>query len=90
MAVEINDGGMTITGEHIPLFRAMQVMHGLALEINSGLKLSNRGSVMLIARGMCGSAKRTKKGVLADYVKWFRASNPAWEPSGSVAKALSK
>lgn len=31
----------------------------------------SRGSVMLLAAGMCGSHRRTKIGVLIDYTAWL-------------------
>lgn len=81
---------MLIEGEsNMRMFHNLQVLHGLALEINSGLKLSSRGSVMKVAKAKCGSSKQTKRGVLIDYVAWMRASFD-YEPSGSVLKAMSK
>lgn len=82
---------MVIEGEtNVRMYRVLQVMHGLALEINTGMKLSSRGSVMTVARGMCGSSKRTKKGVLRDYVAWVqRELDPGFTPRESVAKAMS-
>lgn len=79
-----------ITGEGIAKFRITQVMHGLALEINTGMRLSNRGSVMNVARDMCGSAKRTKKGVLADYIAWVEREHPDITVSDTIRQALRK
>lgn len=86
---ENSNGDVMITGaENIKFFRYLQVASALALEINTGMKFSNRGSVMLIARDACGSSKRTKRGVLKDYVGWLRTVRPGYEPSASVAKAI--
>lgn len=90
MAIEVSESGTMITGEHIEMFRVLHVMHGLALEINTGMKLSARGSVMLVAREMCGSAKRTKKGVLRDYVAWVQTFRPEFTPQSRVTQAMSK
>ncbi len=91
MAIEIHDGGLTLTGEHLNLFALISLAHGLALEINTGMKMSRGGSPMLAAKAQCGSHKNTKKGVLRDYVAWLSAStSPAWEPSPSIVKAMAK
>lgn len=90
MPIEAGEGGTSITGDEVNLFRYLQVMHGLALEINTGMKLSSRGSVMQVGQRICGSTKRTKKGVLRDMVAYAREQFPAWEPSASVVKALVK
>ncbi len=82
--------GITLTGDQIVVARYLSLAHGLALEINTGMSMS-RGSVMLTCRELCGTSKRTKRGVLADYVAWLKRDVwPAWEPSASIAKALIK
>ncbi len=84
-----NDGPLVITGQqNIQAFQYLRVMHGLALEINTGMKVSSRGSTMNYAKEICGSPKRTKRGVLVDYIAWFRANVDAdYEPSKSIARA---
>jgi len=81
---------VVLTGAGVHMFRYLQLIHGLALEINSGMKLSSRGSVMNAAKEVCGSPKRTKRGVLADMVKFMRTQDPSYTPSDRVAKALAK
>lgn len=90
MPIESSDSGTLITGDSIALFRHLQIIHGLALEINTGMKLSSRGSVMLVAKAMCGSPKRTKRGVLSDFVAFTRSAYPSYESSPNVVKALTK
>lgn len=90
MAVQSDDhGNVVVTGEHIHMVRRMQIASALGLEITTGMKFS-RGSMMQMAARECGSAKRTKKGVLTDYVKWMHAQYPQYRPAPSVAKALGK
>lgn len=84
------EGFVIDTPEGIQMFRVLQVMHGLALEINSGMRLTNRGSVMLMAKQMSGSPKRTKKGVLRDYVAWVQSFYPEFTPKENVTRAMSK
>lgn len=89
MAVEKFDGGMMITGYHIDIFRLKAIESALALEITIGLKRSNHGrSTMTIAREICGSPKRTKLGVLRDYVAWCEMQVPQYRPMPSTVKAL--
>lgn len=87
MAIEQHDSGTTITGAHIGLYRHLALASALGLEITTGMKMS-RGSSMLAAKAVCGSLKRTKKGVLKDYVAWLSATYPQYRPAPSVLKAL--
>lgn len=77
------------------LFHKLRVASGLALEINSGLQISARGSVMKLAAEMCGSTARTKVAVLRDYTAWLEKDfkenypgKPAYVPNPSVRKAM--
>lgn len=91
MAIEVTDGGTLITGAHIHLFHHMRIASALGLEVTTGMKISSRaGSLMKLAAQVCGSSKRTKKGVLADYVKWMSETYPGYRPAPSVVKALGK
>jgi len=90
MAIQNDDGNLTITGPHIQLFHHMRIASALGLEISTGMKMSSAGSTMKLAAGICGSAKRTKKGVLADYVAWMQATYPDYRPAPSVVKALTR
>ncbi len=92
MAIEKHgDGGFTLTGVDTKVFQYVRVAHALALEINiPGMKVARGGSLMLLAASYCGSSKRTKKGVLRDYIAWMKKQVPGWEPSESVAKAAAK
>lgn len=85
-----DNGGFTIATESgIAMFRHLQLIHALALEINTGMRMSSRGSVMMTAREVCGSSKRTKKGVLGDYVKFVISTvDPDFQPAGTVKRAL--
>ena len=48
----------------------LRVWHALSVEVHTRLRHS-RGSVMLLTRDICGSNRRTKKGVLVDYTIWL-------------------
>lgn len=89
MAIEHTESGtMIVTGEHIELFQLMRAVSALALEINTGMKMSHKGSAMLLCASLCGSPKRTKKGVLLDLVCWTKANWPSYTPAPSAKKAL--
>jgi hypothetical protein len=90
MAIESNDGSLTITGPDIMLFHHMRIASALGLEVNTGMKMSSTGSTMKLAAGICGSTKRTKRAVLADYVAWMAATYPDYRPAPSIVKALGK
>lgn len=81
--------GYTLTGaEQTRAFQYIRVAHALALEINTGLKVARGGSVMVLAAGYCGSTKRTKKGVLRDYLAWMPTVVANYEPTPLMVKAL--
>jgi hypothetical protein len=78
-----------ITGEqNIRTFHYLQLIHGLALEINTGMKLSSRGSVMVAAKKVSGSDKQTKRGVLLDMVRFTMSEDIRYVASDRVLKAL--
>lgn len=53
MAIQTNDGGgFTITGEHIDLFQAVTIARALALECNTGMKMSRGVSVLRSANSV--------------------------------------
>lgn len=91
MAIEHTPGvGTMITGEHVHLFRLMAMESALALEINyPGMRMS-KGSVMMMAKRVTGSTKRTKKGVLADLVAYTKDAFPGHRPIATVQNALKK
>jgi len=53
-------------------FAMCQVIGALRLEVNSGLKFSNRGSIMNLARQRYGCQKRTKAGVLKEMLVIYK------------------
>jgi hypothetical protein len=52
--------------EQIAMFHLLQIKHALRLEIRTGMKFSNKGSLITLANRCGYSTKRTKAGVLAD------------------------
>ena len=87
----LNDNGTVVmTDEHTKLFHYMQLIHGLALEINTGMRLSNRGSVMNAAKRVSGSGKGTKKGVLFDMVVFTMGEFPIYHPPVKVLDAIGR
>ena len=52
------------TPDGIAQFHRLQLMHALALEIKTGLKMSSRGSVMAQVNREYGTSFRTKKAAL--------------------------
>ena len=66
----------------------MQCVHGLALEINSGMKLSRHGSLLKLVQSSYGVRARTKRGALVEMVALLHASDPEWVESSSVVRAL--
>lgn len=85
MAIETTDGGTMITGPHIAVAQVHARIGALALSITVG----GRPGLMSSMAAQCSSSKRTKKGVLEDYVLWFyKAGGSISAQWGSVERAL--
>lgn len=90
-----------VTEVAIPYLMLGMVARKLATEINTGLT-SKRIRVgdqyltpMDAARAICGTNKRTKRGVLCDYVAWWmpvfnEAFGQEWDMGESVKRAMVK
>jgi len=78
-----------ITGkDNMRKFHVLQVIHGLALEISTGMKLSRGGSLIKVAK-QCGyTQKQTKVGALLDCVQLMTTLDPEYVVSERVSKAL--
>jgi hypothetical protein len=70
----------------------IQVIHALALEINTGLKLSARGSALQAAKiqRLVPETCRSKKKALEICIAEMKKKDPDYEPSPSVKRALQK
>jgi hypothetical protein len=86
---------MTIidTPEGIAAFGWLQVIHGLALEINTGMKLSRGGNLMtvLVRRGYTGPERGTKKNkglALRWAIEQLQVIDPTFTPRTTVVRAL--
>lgn len=63
---------IVLTGpEQTMAFQYLRVRAALALEIKTGMVMSRGGSIMKLAASYCGSTKRTKRAVYADYNEWL-------------------
>lgn len=80
----------TLTNENggVEYFQLVRVAYALALDVK-GIPQS-RGSVMNLAKKYCGSPKRTKRGVLIDYVTFLTKRYPEWKPQGTIRSAMEK
>lgn len=66
----MSDGFALTTPAELTAFQVLRVRSMLGLEIKTGMSHS-QGSLMNLAKSYCGSPKRTKKGVYADYNAWL-------------------
>ncbi|UDL16717.1 hypothetical protein SEA_ATUIN_324 [Arthrobacter phage Atuin] len=62
----------------------------LALEINTGMQISSRGSALQACRiqGVLDEGRTTKTGGLKKAVKRMKELYPDWTPSDSIKKAM--
>lgn len=85
MPIENTEYGTLVTGDSINLYMIHAAVGALCLSITIG----GRPGLMDQMGHRCGSSKRTKKGVLEDYVVWMHEQgltlNAQW---GSVERAL--
>jgi len=72
-------GAVTITGEHIDLYRVLTVRRGLILKIDTGMSLTVV-SCLSIAQRDGITVKRTNRGALKDVNKYLRSHgvDPVW------------
>lgn len=74
-------------------FTCLQLIHGAALEINTGMQISRHGNIIKAARiqGLIPKTGRyTKKQVLELAIAEMKKYDPTYEVKPSVAKALAK
>jgi hypothetical protein len=78
--------------ENITKFTALQVVHALALEVGTGMKISRHGSALQAAKihKIVPETCRSKKTALKLAVEHMKTLDPDYEPKGSVKLALSK
>lgn len=69
---------------------ALQVVHALSLEINTGMKLSSKGSVLAVSNRILGRNDRRKVAALIAMVEHLMSLDPTWSPSARVAAAIEK
>lgn len=82
-----------ITGaENIRKFTVLQVIHALALEVGTGMKISRHGSALQAAKlqRVVPESCRSKKAALKLAVEYMQTLDPDYVPKGSVKLALSK
>ena len=74
-------------------FTILQLIHGAALEINSGLQMSRHGNCIKGARiqGLIPKTGRySKKQVLELAIAEMQKHDPDYVPTGSIKRALEK
>lgn len=83
----------TNVAPQVTTFTCLQLIHGAALEINTGMQISRNGNIVKAARiqGLIPIAGRyTKKQVLELAIEEMKKYDPNYEPKGSVLRALAK
>lgn len=86
MSIEkIGDDGFIIDGAHIAVYQVHVAIGALSLSIRNG----GRPGLMDAMARQCGSGKRTKRGVMEDYVAWWYSIGGSLGAQwGSVTRAL--
>lgn len=91
MAIEVTESGsMMITGEHVEVYRLLAIQSMLALEINTGMKMSRGGSPMAVANSITGSTKRNKKAALVALVDHTEALTGIECTNPTVLRAIGR
>lgn len=90
--LENTAAGTVVTGEGIAFFQRGAALRGLAIEIYTGMKLSNNGSGLdaCRAQGLLPMGRTTKPAGLRNAVKNMKTLYPTWEVSKSIQMALDK
>lgn len=77
----------------VTAFTCLQLIHGAALEINTGMQMSRHGNCIKGARiqGLIPKTGRyTKKRVLELALEEMKKIDPSYEPVGHVKRALER
>jgi hypothetical protein len=95
MAIETTaDGSVIITGDDTRIVPLVALAHGIVLEMETGMKPTNRWSALVVARnhGVIpdDGSRPHKKKLLRLTVQKIRELKPNWEPSAHLSKALAK
>ena len=83
----------TNVAPEVTRFTILQLIHGAALEINSGLQMSRHGNCIKGARiqGLIPKTGRySKKQVLELAIAEMQKHDPDYVPTGSIKRALEK
>lgn len=80
-----NMGGETITGEYIEEYRLNAIIRGLAIEVQTGMKVGRGASMLTLARAEGLTNKSTKAAALVQIVD--RMDTEGIPVSGSVRTA---
>lgn len=79
---------MLDTPEQIEMFQLLRLAAAIALEINTGMRASAKGSAIKTLAAMGISSKKTKRGVLGDLVEYIKTKDANYAPNPRVAQAL--
>jgi len=86
--IKNTEAGTMITGKDINKFGYHALLGKLCIAAGTGLTFKG-ATPMNQARAVCASPKRTKAGVLADYVVWMHQNDmPLGAQWGSVERVL--
>lgn len=77
MTVEtFGNGGMTITGDSINVFRLLTMKAALKLEVKTGMKRSSRYTTSNLVREAIGSKTRNKAKLLSELESYIEKNSP--------------
>ena len=88
--ITTDESGTSITGKSIDLYRFLAAIRGLALEVNTGMKVSSRANLIRVAEGYTGETYRTRKQALRGLVEAAGRAIPDYTVPVSVERALAK
>ena len=83
----------TNVAPEVTRFTILQLIHGAALEINTGMQISRHGNIIKAARiqGLIPKTGRySKKQVLELAIAEMQKHDPDYVPTGSIKLALEK
>jgi hypothetical protein len=72
MAIQSDESGTVVTGDHITVMRVMTIRRGLILKMDTGIALTRVSSLSVAQRDGITN-KRTMRGALKDVNAWLSA-----------------
>lgn len=88
MIQTFGNGGLIVTGSDILLYRLLALKHALRLEVETGIKFSNRHHIPNQVRSAIGSTTRSKAKLLTELTAFIERKYPPTDGSDRASRPV--